>query len=358
MQRPMMDPMLMLDEADDAMEAAVGGRKSRRSALRWREAVIRATILSKFIAKVMFSKPFRIRRREPEDGQPVTRRLFRGLGYRLLFVPIFLALAAAALVYRGTHPVRPTSAKLPAVPGVFYESLEFNGPDGHPLMAWFVPVVDEKRVIELKDKVFKTKQPAAVLVHDYNSSPSQMVPLIAPLHEQGFVVMAVGLRGVGRERVAAQTFGLNESDDVRAAIAELRKRPTIDGERIAVIGVGSGANAAVIAAAQESCVKALVLINPANTPEAAIATHVGPNQAGFRWMQLPSKWAFEMAYHVDADDLHLSRFREVLNARPTLSLGRRQGQEFDKATVESIRAFCKEHVPVEKSVSTTTADAR
>src|SRR5688500_497736 len=149
MQRPMMDSMLMLDDADDAIEAAVGGKR-RRGPLHWREAVIRATILSKLVARVMFSKPFRIRRREPEDGQPVTTRLFRGLGYRLLFVPIFLALASAALVYRGTHPVRHSSAKLPAVPGVFYESLEFAGPDGHPLMAWFVPVVDEKRVLEFR----------------------------------------------------------------------------------------------------------------------------------------------------------------------------------------------------------------
>jgi pimeloyl-ACP methyl ester carboxylesterase len=358
MQRPMMDPMLMLDDGEDAVEP--GGRRRRGAAMRWREGLTRAAVLTKVVARVLFSKPFRIRRREPEDGQPVTARLFRGLGYRLLFVPIFLALAAAALVYRGTHPVRHTSAKLPAVPGVFYESLEFAGPDGHPLMAWFVPVVDEKRVIELKDKVFKSKQPAAVLVHDFNSSPSQMVPLIAPLHQEGFVVIAVGLRGVGRGHVAAQTFGLNESNDVRAAIAELRTRPTVDSDRIAVIGLGSGANAAVIAAAQEPCVKALVLINAAQTPEAAIATHVGPNRAGFRWMQLPSKWAFEMAYHVDADDLHLSRFREVLSSRPTLSLGRQQGAEFDKATVESIRTFCKEHVPVEPpgGKKTATADVR
>ena len=96
MQRPMMDSMLMLDDGDDAIEP--GDRRERRALLiRWREAVVRATTLSKAVSRVLFAKPFRIRRREPEDGQPVTTRFFRSLGYRLLFVPIFLALAAAAL---------------------------------------------------------------------------------------------------------------------------------------------------------------------------------------------------------------------------------------------------------------------
>jgi pimeloyl-ACP methyl ester carboxylesterase len=357
MQRPMMDPMLMLEDGDDPIDPAGGGR--RRPIRRLREQLVRAAVVSKIVTRVLFSKPFRIRRREPEDGQPVTTRLFRGLAYRLLFVPIFLTLAAAAFVYRGTHPVRVTSNTLPAVPGAFYETLEFNGPDGHPLMAWFVPVVDEKRVLELKDKVFKTKQPAVILVHDYNESPSQMVPLIAPLHGQGFVVMAVGLRGVGRGKVAAQTFGLNEAADVRAAIAELRKRPTVDSARIALIGVGSGANAAVVAASQETSVRALVLVNPAQTAEAAIATHVGPDRPGLRWMQHASRWAFEMAYHVDANDLHLARFRDVLGNRPTLSLARDQGEEFDKQTVASIRAFCTQHVPVETpAAAKATAAAR
>ena len=71
-------------------------------------------------------------------------------------------------------------------------------------------------MLELKNKVYRGKQPAVLLVHDFNATPSQMVPLVAPLHEQGYEVMVVGLRGVGRGRVAAQTFGLNESVDVRA----------------------------------------------------------------------------------------------------------------------------------------------
>src|SRR5688500_1479022 len=107
-----------------------------------------------------------------------------------------------------------------------------------------------------------------------------MVPLIQPLHEQGFVVLALGLRGVGRPRVAAQTFGLNEAADVRSALVELRKRATVDADRVVLVGVGTGANAAVIAASQEPSVKALVLVNASRTAEDVIAARVGPQRHG------------------------------------------------------------------------------
>jgi hypothetical protein len=222
MQRPVMDPMLsMLDDVEPDAGERLRGRLRDVAERAW--GVVRAA------GRVLFSKPFHAAkpREDGEHGSPVAR-FFRGVGYRLLFVPIFLALFCAALVYRGTHPLRPVSSKLPEVPGVFYETLEFNGPDGYPLMAWFVPVIDARRVLEMKNNVLHGKQPAVVLVHDFNKTPSQMVPLVAPLHEQGYDVMVVGLRGVGRGRVAAQTFGLNEAVDVRGALAQLRQRPTVD----------------------------------------------------------------------------------------------------------------------------------
>ena len=344
MQRPMMDPMLMLED-----DPGFSPRRPHpiRHAL---SAIARG---ARVAGRVMVSKPFRIRRREPEDKQPILTRFVKAVGYRLMFVPIFVALAAAALVYRGTHPVRAGSDKLPAVPGTFYETLEFNGPDGHPLMAWFVPVVDAKRVLEMKEKVFRGTQPAVLLVHAFNQTPSQMVPLVAPLHDQGYVVMVVGLRGVGRERVAAQTFGLNESVDVRGAIAQLRTRPTVDVNRVAVVGLGSGANAALIAASQEPGVRAVVLVNPLNTPQQAIAERVGPTRDGFRWMQRASKWAFEVAYHVDAEDLYVARLLDDLRDRATLQLTRPARGPFDAATVGAIRDFCRQHLPVEPAGTAT-----
>ena len=44
-----------------------------------------------------------------------------------------------------------------------------------------------------------------------------MLPLFKPLHQHGFVVLAVAMRGAG-DNAAGQTLGLNEALDVKAAV--------------------------------------------------------------------------------------------------------------------------------------------
>jgi pimeloyl-ACP methyl ester carboxylesterase len=360
MQRPVMDPMLMFGEEDAAVAARVARAVSPHSRVwaKLREAWVHARHAARLVGRLLFSKPLS-RRRDPEAEKPLASRLIRGFAYRALFVPIFLALAAVALVYRGTHPLRFGSDKLPAVPAVFYETLEFNSTaDNTPLMAWFVPVIDAQRVLELKNKVLKEKQPAVVLVHDFNKTPSQMVPLIAPLHARGFVVAVVGLRGAGRGGAGAQTFGLNEAGDVRALVAQIRRRPSVDPSRIAIVGVGTGANAAVIAAAEErDAVKALVLVNPYETADEVIAQRIGPKRPGFAWMQQASKWAFEMGYHVDADDLHLARFRDLIDGPLTKVAAADPGAELAADSVAGITDFCvKRLTPATREVASTTGN--
>jgi pimeloyl-ACP methyl ester carboxylesterase len=359
MQRPVMDPMLMFGEEDAAVAARVARAVNPHSRVwaKLREAWVHARHAARVVGRLLFTKPLS-RRRDPEAQKPIVARLVRGFAYRSLFIPIFLALWTAALVYRGTHPLRFGTDKLPAVPSMFYETLEFNGGDGTPLMAWFVPVVDAQRVLELKNKVLKEKQPAVVLVHDFNKTPSQMVPLIAPLHERGFVVAVIGLRGAGRGGAVAQTFGLEESGDVRALIAQIRQRPSVDANRIAIVGFGSGANAAVIAAAQErAVVQALILVNPYETTDEVIAERIGPKRRGFAWMQQASKWAFEMAYHVDADDLYLARFRDLLDGPVTKVAAADPGSEFAPDSVSGITDFCvKRLTPAKPAVASTTGN--
>jgi hypothetical protein len=53
---------------------------------------------------------------------------------------------------------------------------------------------------------------------------------------------------------------------------------------------------------------------------------------------------FEVAYHVDADDLTLPHFRDVLAGRPTKSITRHAGAEVDAETVADVREFCAAHL--------------
>ena len=106
-----------------------------------------------------------------------------------------------------------------------------------------------------------------------------MLPLMRPLHNAGFVVLAVSLRGCGESGPAAVTFGLNEAQDVQAAVEMLRRRPFVDGNHIGLIGIGTGATACLLAADRDASLHALVLDHPLHNFDEAVAHHLAPEQS-------------------------------------------------------------------------------
>jgi pimeloyl-ACP methyl ester carboxylesterase len=144
-----------------------------------------------------------------------------------------------------------------------------------------------------------------------------MLPLVKPLHDAGFVVMVVALRGSGASQSSGSTFGLLEGNDVKAAISALRKRDYVDTRRIAIVGVGIGANAALMTAQDDPGIRALVLDHPTQLGNQMLITRIGPRNQWFKWMQPMCKWTFELFYQVDADELDLNRYTAVMNSRKT-----------------------------------------
>src|SRR3954468_13062198 len=139
MQRPLMDPTFTFESA------APGARKRPRLAWLW--AVLR------FIARLLVFNPFGRRGSfRAEEGTRLSR-FFRGLTYRLAFVPVVLCLFLSALVFAATHPGRSTAGADPLAFGVYYDPVNFLSDDGAHLDGWLVPVIDAKRVLEEKDSI-------------------------------------------------------------------------------------------------------------------------------------------------------------------------------------------------------------
>ena len=214
-----------------------------------------------------------------ENENPLVR-LIRLTIRRLLFVPIVLGLLLAVLVYSGTHPPPIPISVDPIVQGIYYDPLTFSSADKTLLEAWLVPFTDPKRILADREKALRDKRPAVILVHDYGYSRLQMLPLMRPLHEAGFVVLAVSLRGSGESGAAATTFGINESQDVEAAVRMLRRRPFVDPGRISLVGIGTGATACMLAAQRDPALAALVLDHPLRDFAQSVAQHIGPVQGG------------------------------------------------------------------------------
>ena len=163
-----------------------------------------------------------------------------------------------------------------------------------------MPLVDASAVLVQKEEALRHKHPAAVLVHDFANSRQQMLPLIRPLHQAGFIVLVVGLRGSGPGGIGS-TFGLCESMDVKAAVEMLRRRSFVDPQKIAILGIGTGATAALLAAKDDPQLAALVLDHPLHDAPAAIAQRLIPDQPLLQWMQPLCKWGFELYYRADID---------------------------------------------------------
>lgn len=313
MQRPIMDPRYLEEPAEAPL--------APRFDWQWLSHVWRVL---RRLGKLLLIHPFRWRK-PPEviDDTPAWRRFVRAAAYRLIFVPILLVLLACAMVYIVTHPYTAPGDADPISMGVYYDPVTLVAADGVRLEGWLAPVIDARRVITDKDKVLRQKSPGVVLVHDMGQSYRQMLPLVRPLHEAGYVVLVVGVRGSGGTDSVGQTFGLNESLDVRAAVEMLRRRQFVDEQRIAIVGQGTGATAALLACEKDLSAAGLVLIDMPKTGPAQIAECIADRFDTLAWLGPVCKWTFEVTYQASVDDLDVTRelARRPVNATLQLPSG-------------------------------------
>ncbi|MBA3273581.1 MAG: hypothetical protein H0T11_06890 [Chthoniobacterales bacterium] len=351
MQRPVMNPMFMEEQRAEA-------EKKRRH---WQRMVRPVWIVLRFVGKVLLTRISLLGRQRAklriEDGTPL-QRFVRAVLYRLAFLPVALVLFIVSLVLAVTHPPHAQPESDPLTHGVYYDPVNFLSEDGTRLEGWLVPVYEAKRVLEEKEKVLTRKHPAVVLLHDFDGSREQVLPLVQPLHDAGMVVLVVGLRGSESGRGAGHTFGLREVLDVRAAVQMLRRRAYVDPTKVCVFGLGTGANAAILAAEDDPAIAALVLDRPVDGFASAFSNRVGESYRYMHTLMPLFEWTFEMMYHVDTDRLSVASRDAVMEARPVLlfdalrDVGALQPQD-----VRGVQEFLRFHTIVAKNETATASVA-
>jgi len=332
MQRPVMNPTFLNEDAQSAPSRA---RQWLRAALLlpWR------TI--KLVFRVLTYDPLSRRGRlRIEDGTPL-QRFVRGIAYRVAFAPVFIAGITCLIVYTATHPTSPhTVDQTPSTLDVYYEPVSFLASDGVSLEGLLFPALEAKHVVSEKEKALRKRSPAVVLVHDFGATRRQMLPLVRPLHDAGFVVLAMNTRGNGASGAAGQTYGLHEALDVKAGVEMLRRRTFVDPSKISVVGFGTGGSAALLTAKRDNAIGAIVLGDPLlNGLDAVLDGRLGPPQEYLSFLRPLCKWTFEIAYRVDADDLQWSEFRDVLEKRAVLIIGE-DGKATDFTKQKHIDEIC------------------
>jgi len=176
-------------------------------------------------------------------------RFFKS-GFGLLFLTILVLVAGAGSlvsyqIHTVANPPRLTEAIHPSDFLMRADDISFQSTDGLPLTAWLIRGDREAPVI--------------ILCHDLGESKSVFLDAAVPLQRAGYNLLLIDFRGHGESGGKGSTLGTDERYDVLGAIDLLRTRRDLNPDRIGIWGVGMGAYAAVLAAAERKEVVALAL---------------------------------------------------------------------------------------------------
>ncbi|MDD5258481.1 MAG: alpha/beta hydrolase [bacterium] len=124
-----------------------------------------------------------------------------------------------------------------------YEDVTFSSTDGIQTIGFFIPGQ-------------KTK-PTVIVLHGYGTNKSDILNFAEMLHHHDYNVLVFDFRGHGQTKGKC-TLGYNETRDLSGAVNYLMTRKDIDQNKIGVLGCSMGANVAIIGAANDQRIKAIV----------------------------------------------------------------------------------------------------
>jgi pimeloyl-ACP methyl ester carboxylesterase len=172
----------------------------------------------------------------------------RGPGLILLTLLVLVggaSVGAAGFIHYLTHPPVDRNTLDPADLMLRTEEVAFQATDGVPLSGWFVSG--------------RPGGPVILLCHDLGSARSSLLNSAAALSRAGYPLFLFDFRGHGRSAARGSSLGVQERLDVLGAVEYLKGRKDIDTGRFGIWGIGMGAYAAVLAAAENREIVALAL---------------------------------------------------------------------------------------------------
>ena len=204
------------------------------------------------------------------------RRLWPLYVYLLLAYPIYVISASIFYSYRTTHPGGRFSMRrlTPADAGMAYKKVEFLSRDELSLFGWYVPG-------NMKGTI--------ILVHGHGGKGIAMIYHASALVAKGYSVLMYDQRAHGSSDGDICTAGWREVEDLLGAVDYLKTRADVNPERIGVLGISMGGQAALLAAAREEDIRAVVAEGPST---ATLDDHGGRPQSWIRWINYPFNWLF------------------------------------------------------------------
>jgi fermentation-respiration switch protein FrsA (DUF1100 family) len=181
-----------------------------------------------------------------------------------LAAPAALGLASLALVEYVTTQLTGPSPRTdtaytwtPFETGVAWEDVQIPTQSSVMLHGWLLPQ--------------GARSPAVLACGGYRGRRSDLLGIASYLWRRGFAVLLFDYRGHGDHAGEPVTLGYRELEDARAALAFLRQR--LPGSPLGVIGYSMGAAIAIMVAAREPDVRAVVADSPFTSQREIVAWH-------------------------------------------------------------------------------------
>lgn len=124
-----------------------------------------------------------------------------------------------------------------------YEEITFSSTDGIKTNGFFIPASKAKATV--------------IVLHGYGTNKSDILSFAEMLYHHNYNVLVFDFRGHGQTKGKC-TLGFNETKDLAGAVNYLGTREDIDHNKIGVLGCSMGANVAIIGAATDPRIKAVV----------------------------------------------------------------------------------------------------
>ncbi len=222
----------------------------------------------------------------------------------LVFVFVVAPYLLAHLVTRaGTRPMDQRLTSSPTDFDLDFEEVTFTSQDGVPLKGWYLGGAD--------------RDVSVVCAHGLFRSRREVLERAVVLRRAGFNVLLFDLRRHGESGGERITLGYKERLDIGGAVAYLRERSP--GHRIFLFGVSMGAAAALLAAAEDPEIVAVIADSSFLSLEHTVAHHLK-----LFWGLPRFPLADELIFFVEylagfrSEDLNLEEAVDRIGGRPLL----------------------------------------
>ena len=121
----------------------------------------------------------------------------------------------------------------------------------------YVSTVKQESI--LSGRFFRADGSATIiLASGYGDTQDQMLPFAEFLHRAGFNTLTYNMRARANSGGKFVTLGLLEQKDMISALDYLSSRPDVDSRHIGVLGISMGGAVAILAAAKDRRIRAVV----------------------------------------------------------------------------------------------------